>query len=70
MVGPMTARHLLAGNTQVPKWARDVSAEVWRELESAEVALHAGDCVDERLLDVCEMRARVEFGHDVEAARE
>jgi uncharacterized protein len=54
----MTARLLLVADTHVPKRARDLPVEVWRELESADVVLHAGDWVDERLLDACETRAR------------
>ena len=54
----MTTRILIVADTHVPKRARDLPAEVWRELESADVVLHAGDWVDERLLDECEQRAR------------
>jgi uncharacterized protein len=53
----MTARLLMVADTHVPKRARDLPPEVWRELESAEVVLHAGDWVDERLLDEFEARA-------------
>lgn len=54
----MTTRLLIVADTHVPKRARDLPAEVWRELESADVVLHAGDWVDVQLLDECEERAR------------
>jgi putative phosphoesterase len=54
----MTTRLLIVADTHVPKRARDLPAEVWRELESADVVLDAGDWVDERLLDEFEQRAR------------
>jgi uncharacterized protein len=54
----MTARLLIMADTHVPKRARDLPPELWRELDNADVVLHAGDWVDERLLDACEARAR------------
>jgi putative phosphoesterase len=42
----------------VPKRARDLPAQVWSEIDSADVVVHAGDWVDERLLDELEARAR------------
>ena len=54
----MTARLLIVADTHVPKRARDLPAEVWRALDEADVVLHAGDWVDERLLDEFEARAR------------
>jgi uncharacterized protein len=54
----MTARLLIMADTHVPKRARDLPPELWRELDNADVVLHAGDWVDERLLDECEARAR------------
>ena len=54
----MTARLLIVADTHVPKRARDLPAEVWRALEEADVVMHAGDWVDERLLDEFEARAR------------
>jgi uncharacterized protein len=54
----MTARLLIVADTHVPKRARDLPPEVWREVETADVVLHAGDWVDEWLLDEFEARAR------------
>jgi uncharacterized protein len=54
----MTTRLLIVADTHVPKRARDLPAEVWHELESADVVLHAGDWVDERLLEEFQERAR------------
>jgi len=54
----MTTRMLLVADTHVPKRARDLPAQVWTEVERADLVVHAGDWVDERLLDACEARAR------------
>jgi uncharacterized protein len=53
----MPARLLMVADTHVPKRARELPAEVWREVEAADVVMHAGDWVDERLLDEFESRA-------------
>ena len=53
----MAARLLIMADTHVPKRARDLPSEVWREVESADVVLHAGDWVDVGLLDELEARA-------------
>jgi len=39
-------------------WARDLPAVVWEEMERADVTVHAGYWVDERLLTECEARAQ------------
>jgi putative phosphoesterase len=52
------ARVLLLADTHVPKRARDLPAEVWRQVEAADVVLHAGDWVDVALLDALDARAR------------
>jgi uncharacterized protein len=49
---------LLLADTHVPKRARDLPAQVWAEVESADVVVHAGDWVDVTLLDALESRAR------------
>jgi uncharacterized protein len=49
---------LIVADTHVPRRARDLPAELWRALDDADVVLHAGDWVDERLLDEFEARAR------------
>ena len=51
-------RLLLLADTHVPKRARDLPAEVWREVEAADVVVHAGDWVDVSLLDALEARSR------------
>jgi putative phosphoesterase len=53
----MAARLLIIADTHVPKRARDLPREVWREVETADVVLHAGDWVDVGLLDELEARA-------------
>ncbi|MGZ5404270.1 MAG: metallophosphoesterase family protein, partial [Nocardioides sp.] len=54
----MATRLLLLADTHVPKRAHDLPAVVWEEMERAEVTVHAGDWVDERLLSECEARAQ------------
>jgi putative phosphoesterase len=49
---------LLISDTHVPKRARDLPAQVWDEIEQADVVIHAGDWVDVSLLDSLEARAR------------
>jgi uncharacterized protein len=44
-------RLLITADTHVPKRARDLPAPLWRAIETADVVLHAGDWVDEPLLD-------------------
>jgi putative phosphoesterase len=51
-------RLLLIADTHVPKRARDLPAQVWREVEAADVVLHAGDWVEEPLLDALQERSR------------
>jgi putative phosphoesterase len=54
----MAARLLIMADTHVPKRARDLPGELWREVDSADVVFHAGDWVDVGLLDELEARAR------------
>ena len=49
---------LLIADTHVPKRARDLPAELWAAIERADAVLHAGDWVDEGLLDRLEGHAR------------
>ena len=56
--GSMATRLLVVADTHVPKRARDLPAQVWSEVESADLVIHAGDWVDEALLDEFESRAR------------
>ena len=49
---------LLLADTHVPRRARDLPAEVWAAVESADVVLHAGDWVSEDMLDRLAERSR------------
>ena len=51
-------RLLVLADTHVPKRARDLPEPVWREVDEADVVVHAGDWVDVALLDSLERRAR------------
>ena len=53
----MTTRLLLLADTHVPRRARTLPDPVWREVEAADVVVHAGDWVDVALLDELESRA-------------
>ena len=44
-------------DTHVPRRARDLPAQVWAEVERADVVVHAGDWVDVSLLDALQARA-------------
>jgi uncharacterized protein len=50
-------RLLLVADTHVPKRARELPAQIWEEVDRADVVLHAGDWVEEPLLDELEARA-------------
>lgn len=47
----MTTRALLIADTHLPKRAKDLPAQVWDEVEAADLVIHAGDWVGEDLLD-------------------
>ena len=51
-------RLLLLADTHIPRRARDLPAQVWDEVESADVVIHAGDWVEVDLLDKLADRAR------------
>jgi len=53
----MPTQLLLMADTHVPKRARDLPAQVWAAVDAADVVIHAGDWVDDRLLDELERRA-------------
>jgi len=53
----MPQRLLLISDTHVPKRARDLPAQVWAAVESAEVVLHAGDWVSAEFLDEFDQRS-------------
>jgi uncharacterized protein len=50
-------RLLLIADTHVPKRARDLPAELWDEVDRADLVVHAGDWVDVALLDALEARS-------------
>ena len=50
-------RLLLLADTHVPKRARVLPAQVWAEVERADVVVHAGDWVDVALLDALTARS-------------
>jgi len=50
-------RLLITADTHVPKRARQLPSELWREIEAVDVVLHAGDWVDVSLLDELVARA-------------
>jgi putative phosphoesterase len=54
----VTTRLLLLADTHWPKRARALPAEVWTAVEAADVVVHAGDWVDERLVDELSARSR------------
>ena len=47
----MTTRVLLISDTHLPVRARDLPAQVWDEVDSADLVIHAGDWVAEAALD-------------------
>lgn len=51
-------RLLLVADTHVPARARGLPAQVWDEVDQADVVIHAGDWVGASLLDEMERRAR------------
>ena len=50
-------RLVITADTHVPRRARDLPAALWRDIDRADVVIHAGDWVDESLLDAIETRA-------------
>lgn len=51
-------RLLVLADTHVPRRARDLPEPVWREVDRADVVIHAGDWVDVALLDSLATRSR------------
>ncbi|WP_410814073.1 metallophosphoesterase family protein [Micromonospora sp. 067-2] len=51
-------RLVLTADTHLPKRARDLPEPLWAAIEAADVVLHAGDWVDESLLDEIIARTR------------
>ena len=54
----MATRLLLLADTHVPKRARVLPGQLWTGIEDVDVVVHAGDWVDESLLDELEARSR------------
>jgi len=50
-------RVVLVADTHLPKRARALPDRLWRDVESADVVVHAGDWVEELLLDELEERS-------------
>jgi len=50
-------RLLLLADTHVPTRARALSSQVWREVECADLVIHAGDWIDTELFDRMTARA-------------
>ncbi|MCW2713863.1 MAG: putative calcineurin-like phosphoesterase [Frankiales bacterium] len=50
-------RLLLIADTHLPRRARDLPAQVWAEVDTADLVVHAGDWVTVELLDRLEERA-------------
>ncbi|WP_121159571.1 metallophosphoesterase family protein [Micromonospora pisi] len=50
-------RLVIMADTHVPKRARDLPAELWARVDAADLVFHAGDWVDEPLLDALEARS-------------
>jgi len=49
---------LLIADTHVPRRARTLPDDVWVAVDAADVVVHAGDWVDESLVDEVEVRAK------------
>lgn len=49
---------LLIADTHLPKRAKALPDAVWREVDAADIVVHAGDWVDEATLDALEARAK------------
>ena len=53
---------LLISDTHLPARARELPAQVWAEVDAADVVVHAGDWVDVALLDELEERSNALLG--------
>ena len=53
----MATRLLLISDTHIPARAKRVPEPVWREVDAADVVIHAGDWIDVATLDALEARA-------------
>ena len=57
-------RIVITADTHVPKRARDLPAQLWEDIDTADAVIHAGDWVDVALLDQLEARAARLVGVD------
>jgi putative phosphoesterase len=55
-------RLLIISDTHLPARARDLPAQVWKEVSMADAVIHAGDWVTPHLLDELEERATALIG--------
>ncbi|WP_086820428.1 metallophosphoesterase [Allokutzneria sp. NRRL B-24872] len=55
-------RVLMISDTHVPQRGRVVSEQVWRAVDEADLVIHAGDWVEESVLDAFSERAKVLVG--------
>ena len=53
----MATRLLLISDTHIPARAKRLPEPVWREVDAADVVIHAGDWIDVATLDALEARA-------------
>lgn len=51
-------RLLLLADTHLPRRARDLPAQVWQEVDAADLVVHAGDWTCSELLDALQARSR------------
>ena len=58
LTGAVTTRLLLIADTHLPRRARVLPPQVWDEVDRADLVVHAGDWVEESLLDDLESRDR------------
>ncbi len=54
----MATNLLVLSDTHLPKRARELPAQLWAEIEAADVVVHAGDWVSEESLDEMLQRSR------------
>ncbi|MDQ3629632.1 MAG: metallophosphoesterase [Actinomycetota bacterium] len=54
----MTTRLLLLADTHLPTRARELPEHLWAAIDAADLVVHAGDWVEEPLLDAFEQRCR------------
>lgn len=58
----MATRLLLLSDTHLPKRAKVLPEVLWADIEAADIVVHAGDWVNEELLDQLSLRSRQLIG--------